>query len=320
MTDSTLYVCPAGHRHGASSTCYNQHGCRCSECRAGRAAIQRKRMKAKAYGRYQPPYDLVPAEPVREHVWMLMDFGIGYQRVAEVSGVSDTTVSRLIYGRKGGPAARQRRGEVVMQIVRASAERILAVKPDIDNMAEGRAIPARGFQRRAQALAANGWSLTSIGRRLGLSPQNFHGMMRAERVEVRTHRAMVALFDELWDEKPTAATGEQRAWVVRTKEFARKRRWLPPLAWDDIDNDIEPPVAEADEEMVDEIAVQLAMSGESVRLSPLERREAIRRLNAVKLGDGEIAARIGIAHRSVFRIRQELGLPAAVGADGRAVA
>lgn len=35
-------LCPLGHKHGATSTCYNGHGCRCVECCAARSRKKRE--------------------------------------------------------------------------------------------------------------------------------------------------------------------------------------------------------------------------------------------------------------------------------------
>ncbi len=103
------------------------------------------------------------------------------------------------------------------------------------------------------------------------------------------------------------------------RTFARARsRWL--RAPHDRSLPEHPPVPEGAEGAVDEIAIELACSGERMRLTPLERREAVSRLVAVKLNDHAIAERLHVTAKTVLRIRQELGLAAAVGADRQVVA
>lgn len=60
----------------------------------------------------------------------------------------------------------------------------------------------------------------------------------------------------------------------------------------------------------DPVAIELATEGQKVRLTPLERAEAIRRLNGRGLSDPKIAATIGCTPRAVLRIRQRVGIPA----------
>jgi hypothetical protein len=302
-------ICPDGHKHAGSSTCYIQHQCRCVPCKEAHSAMAQRRVREKAYGRFDT--GLVDAEPVREHMLLLGEFGLGYKRVAGLAGIGITAVRNVLLGRQEpGP----RYGELPKRIKRANAEAILAVKPDLSNLAAGANIPSRGFQRRAQALVRRGYSVSAVGAFLGIEPANFHGMMHRTHVFARTHLAMADLFDRLWDVEPAQTTHHERQVYSRAINYAKARRWLPPLAWDDIDSDIEPPV-QTDEGGMDEMAIELATSGEVVRLSHDERREAVTRLCLVKLNDQEIARRLHIADRTVLRIRQELGIAASVGAD-----
>jgi transcriptional regulator with XRE-family HTH domain len=304
-------VCPPDHKHGASGTCYVHHQCRCEDCSAARSKRDGTRRKLKAYGRYDA--GLVDAEPVREHILALAEFGIGYKRVAEVSGIGVTAVRNLVWGRQDpGP----RKGELQRRVKRATAEAILAVEPDVANLADGGKMPARGTHRRLQALVARGWSLSKLAERLGVQVANLSSMMQREQVFARTHRQVVALYEELWDQLPPRESWHDRAAYTRAIGYAKARRWLPPLAWDDIDTDEEPPVVETEGEEVDSIAVELACAGEIVRLTRTERRAAVTQLQAEGMSDNAIADRLHLAARSVLRIRQELGLPAAVDAGG----
>ncbi|WP_336642313.1 hypothetical protein [Microbacterium sp. MMO-56] len=268
-----------------------------------------RRLQLKAYGRYDT--GLVDADPVREHLIMLGEFGLGYKRVAAIAGLGITPVRNVIWGRQDpGP----RKGEMQKRIKRETAEAILAVKPDISLLAGGARIPARGAHRRLQALVARGWSQSKLSDRLGQGRGNFGLMMNRDHVTADLHRRVAQLFDELWDQLPPNEEWRDKIAYSRTIAYATQRRWLPPLAWDDIDNDIEPPVAveETDEEGVDvdEMAVELAISGDRVRLTPAERRECVRRLHASRWSDGRIAETIHCADRTVLRIREELGLEA----------
>jgi hypothetical protein len=277
--------------------------------------MEQRRHRLKAYGRFDT--GLVDAAPVREHLMMLGEFGMGYKRVAAIAGIGITPTRNLIWGRQDpGP----RYGELQKQVKRETAEALLAVKPSLELLAPNACIPARGVHRRVQALVARGWSQSKISERLGLHRGNFGVMMNANQVTVRRHLEVAALYEELWDQLPPHEEWRDAIAYTRARGHAKKRRWLPPLAWDDIDNDVEPPVPDDEEGGIDDVLVELAMSGDQVRLSILERREAVRRLNAAKLNDHAIAERLHINVRSVLRIRQELGLAAAVGADNQIVA
>lgn len=302
-------ICPPEHKHGETGTCYVHHQCRCEGCSKGRGQRDLVRRKAQAYGRYDT--GLVDAEPVRAHILALSEFGIGYKRIAAVSGVGRTAVRNLVWGRQDpGP----RKGELQKRVKRSTAEAILAVELDVANLAEGGKMSARGTHRRIQALVARGWSQSKLAEMLDIDRGNFGMLMQREQVFARTHRQVAALFDELWNQLPPREVWRDKIAYSRSVGYARARRWLPPLAWDDIDADEEPPVVDEVGDEVDTVAVDLACAGEQVRLSVAERRVAVTQLSEAGYADGVIAERLRLNVRSVLRIRQELGLAAAVDA------
>lgn len=302
-------TCPPEHKHAGSSTCYIQHQCRCDACMDHHSAMTVRREKLKAYGRWDS--GLVDAEPVREHMIMLGEFGLGYKRIAALAGIGVTATRNIIWGRQdSGP----RYGELQKRVKRETAEALLAVKPDVSLLAGGVVIPARGVHRRVQALVRMGWSQAKIGARVGIDSGNFWTLMKSPRVTVKYHRAIAALFDELWNVEPPRVEWRDKIAYARAIGYAKQRRWLGPLAWDDIDNDVEPPVPD-EVGGVDDVVVHLAVSGDHVRLTPAERRAAVAVLHASRLSDNAIAERLHITDRTVLRIRQELELPAALGFD-----
>jgi hypothetical protein len=300
------FICPDDHKHEAVGTCYVIHKCRCTPCRTARGAAETRRNRLKAYGRYDN--GLVDAGPVREHIHYLQSCGLGWKRIAELSGAGTTAIGSLIYGRKGGNAD-PRKGEVIKRTTREKAERILAVKPDISVLAPGALMSARGTHRRLQALVCIGWSQTKLATRLGFEMSNFGGVMLRDRVTVKLHLAAAELYEELWNTPPAHESHYDLIAFNRSRNQAKAKGWLPPLTWDDIDND-EQPTADGVVEGMDEIAIDLAMHGEPVKLTTLERREAVTQLHARRLSDQRIAATLHLDYRTVLRIRQELGLVA----------
>jgi transcriptional regulator with XRE-family HTH domain len=304
-----LNVCPADHKHGLNGTCYVGHKCRCENCRAGNRARTAARNRAKLYGRYEAPR-LVDAAPARAHVKLLSQYGMGWKQVATVAGVSVTGVNTLMYGRSEAG----RRGKMPALIHKDKAAKILAVRPNIHVLAGGALVPARGTHRRVQALVRQGWTQSKLAKRLGINGSNFTRMMNADSVTARVHLAAVNLFAQLWDQVPPHTEHHDFIAYTRATNYAKAHRWLSPLAWDDIDLDDEPAVTEPDD-TADETAIALAIAGERVRLTPEERRIAIRELHAAHLSDIAIAKRLHCADRTVLRIRKhELKLPANIAA------
>jgi transposase len=99
-----------------------------------------------------------------------------------------------------------------------------------------------GTVRRVHALVALGHTMSSLAERLGVTQQSVNNLAKIPQAYVRrsTAERIAALYDELSMHLPdeSTPTGRKNAYYART--VARKRGWLPPLAWDDIDNDATP--------------------------------------------------------------------------------
>jgi hypothetical protein len=161
-------------------------------------------------------------------------------------------------------------------------------------------VPAIGTRRRIQALMAIGWPAAEIARRLGWSHnKTLFETLGKEKVRRTTQSAVAALFDELsMTPGPSAIT----------KGRARAAGHLPPLAWDDIDRDPEPPTAEPDSrDQVDVSAVARAVAGDPPEnLRTADRREAVAELVRRRKTSPEIADRLGVTARLVERDRVTL--------------
>jgi transcriptional regulator with XRE-family HTH domain len=84
--------------------------------------------------------------------------------------------------------------------------------------------------------------MSSLAQRLGVTQQSVNNLAKIPQAYVRrsTAERIAALYDELSMQLPdeSTPTGRKNASYART--VARKRGWLPPLAWDDIDQDESP--------------------------------------------------------------------------------
>jgi DNA-binding Xre family transcriptional regulator len=292
------HVCPEGHKHGQTNTCYVNHRCRCQNCKDGCARRAAVRRKAIAYGRYVSP-QYVPTLRAVGRIRYLQSFGHNYDWIGRAAGVSPRTIWKLN----------------TFHVERCGVDieaKILSVKPDFDSLSDGHVIPSTGVRRRIQALATRGWSQRELSRRLGLHADNVSKFMYGEQVQMRTHRKVSALYEELWDLPAPAATRYERQQASRVKNHARALGWVPPMGWDDIDTDPEPPAADVQgEPFVDDVKVAHALSGENKHgLNYDEKRAAVRIGHSRRWSDPLIAERIGIAQETVQRIRGELDLPA----------
>lgn len=304
--------CPADHAHAANSACYFQHRCGCTDCLKAQNAREALRRRQKAYGTYTRGY--VDAEPVREHLNYLRANGMGARTIESIAGIPRITIAGIIWGRPGQQPAKKVRP--------TTASKLLAVQPKLELLADHAIIDARGTRRRLQALARCGWTAPALTARSAtpITATALARLFTADRVTARNARLVVALYDAVWDQQPPMATPTQRAMSQRTADRARRRHWAVPLAWDDIDTDEKPAPVRAPRsttaptikrnDTVDEIAIELALSGQEVRLTPAERRACVLRLHAKQYSDGLIADTLHCASKTIERIRDELDLPA----------
>ena len=202
---------------------YHLEKCRCPDCTQAARDYENNRYRAIAYGRWQP---FVDAEPVRQHIRALGEFGIGWIRAAKLAGVSTGGVSKILYGDRP-------RGLAPTKRVRPeTALKILAVEPTLANLGTRTPIDGTGTRRRLQALVAKGWTQSELARRLGADRANFARTIVSDLVEAGTARAALALYDELWRLDPVEH-GVPAHRAAHARRLAEAKRWAPIGAWDD---------------------------------------------------------------------------------------
>lgn len=202
---------------------YKLDGCRCYPCGFADSQYRDRRRRAIAYGTWQPYVD---AEPAREHVRTLQEFGLGWKRIAHLAGVPNSTMWKLLYG------ARQRGMAPSKRIRPETAQKILAVEPRLDLLGTRIPVDATGTRRRLQALTAGGWPQAQLAARLGIHPSNYCTMLARPQVNIGTARASAALYDELWNADP-ANHGVHPQGISRARNYAKNHGWAPVGAWDD---------------------------------------------------------------------------------------
>lgn len=184
-------------------------------------AYANRRNRLKAYGRWQPQV-FIDSNRARDHIRMLNQADISIDRVAALSGLARSTLSRILYHQP--------------HTIRPETEQqILAIRPAPENRDPGRFIDATGTRRRLQALVAVGWSLRALAPRLGMTHPNVTKIANGERglVWPDTARAITALYDQLWDQTPPQTTKAERISYSKARATAAQRGWVVPLAWDD---------------------------------------------------------------------------------------
>lgn len=238
-------ICPPDHNHAESLVCYNLHKCRCTPCSQHRSETDSRRQKDKAYGRYDR--SLTDAGPVREHMLMLNEYGIGYRRVAMIAGIGNTSARNIIWGRQDpGP----RKGETLKHVKRETAEKILAIQPSLDLLADPVSVPAMPYIRMVKALVAVGWSQAKIAAELGMTKANFDCVRRYDdashknrvRISAGTARAIVAIYEKWSTQRPPETEWRDKIAASRSSRHAAERGWPLPMDWEAVDNDFSRPV------------------------------------------------------------------------------
>lgn len=261
----------------------------------GRDYARRRKLAADPAARQPgvPPVGYVHAAPVRAHLADLKSGGISTVTAAALAGV---TRHRLVSVASG----------VDRFIQRGHALAIMRIHTHPEDAEDRAMISAHGSKRRVQALVALGWRLGEIAEWLDCHQSELSNLIHpANRtVSGRRHRQIAAMFRERCMTVPDTPS----PWSLSR---ASRERWVPPLAWDDIDRDERPAVCSATspKETIDHIAVELALSGQKVKLRRADRMEAVRIGHGRRWSDRKIARVTGIIEKSVFRIRCDLGLP-----------
>lgn len=221
-------------KHGSRYT-YVHHKCRCDACTKANTEYGRKYNLTKAHHYWNPhlpatPTDLVDAEPARQHVKRLSQAGIGEPRTAELAGTTRSTINRLLRGDTNQPTPTQK-------LPRDTADRILAVEISVRSYSGGAQIPATGTRRRLQALVHVGYPMTTLARLLGIHYNTCVNLVNAHgETTFRTAVKVAGLYTKLWDKPPVAVTAPQKRAVSQARNYARKRGYAPPLAWNNIDD------------------------------------------------------------------------------------
>lgn len=258
------------HEHGGMKNTRCQH----PECRIA----ARRWYKRWRYDNSHGLTRLVDAEPARLHIFTLIGRDWSLRSIAGAAGVGPETLSKVT------------KDQSKMQ--RVIAQRVLAVDPNqVPSKASPQTgepfVPKLGAMRRIQAMLWLGHSYESQRIQGGVNTKMvLHQQGRW--ITRTTHDKIAKLYEELSNREGTSK---------HAKTWARKRGYLPPAAWDDIDVDPDPTMKDVplhEETEIDEAAVLRRMNGDRVRLSKVDAAEVVRRLLALRWSKLEIERLTGL--------------------------
>lgn len=265
-------------KHGTANR--YSYGCRCAPCTQAATRADAERKLDRLAGRPRS----VPSGPVTEHVRALMARGLTTWQIGRESGVEPSTVRRLAKGQKTTWSR--------------TAQRLLAVPLDV-RVSLGD-VPSLGAVRRIRALYALGHFNHVIAAEAGISRDAVCALAGGKwpTIKVAMDDGVRAAYDKL--SMATGTSGKTRCW-------AEKHGWAPPLAWDEdaIDDpngmphtDAPAPAATEGENVADRW-----LHGESVVLGPEDRKQVIQHLfEWTQLTKEQIAGRVEMTPAAVEQV------------------
>jgi hypothetical protein len=168
-------------------------------------------------------------------------------------------------------------------------------------------VPNAGTQRRLHALNAVGHTWKSIGQRLGLSIQSVREIAGLSTQHpwtlcyIDTARKVEELYEEWWNVYP-AGTAAHRA-----RLSAKRKGFLPPLAWDDetIDDPQATPAPLDGAAVIDAVAIKRVVDGGTAELSEAEKDEVVKVMLRQGLSHTMIRKRLPVGGARIQRLVNE---------------
>lgn len=261
-----------------------------AHCKCGRCQRQRRHIyKLRDQGRYVR----VPATEALAAIDWMMSLGYNGPAVGSACGIKPSTAT--------GWLVRRRRGEDIKFGPAAAYKIVNAGQPTIGRAAAE--IP----RRKLQALACLGWGVKELNRIMlgnGILPE---GDSRVTMYRVRSHDItalrvpLLTAINEIYLRLNMHQAPSDRH-HNGTRNAALRRGWVPPAAWDDIDDPECRPdtrgTASRHRTDVDEIAIERACAGDlpaGFKLTTAERRIIVSELRHRGIPDQEITRRTKIA-------------------------
>lgn len=196
--------------HG-TRTGYSTHGCKCDKCRTFNTQEQRKVRRLQAFGRYDK---FVPAKEVRDILLILQGAGVTLGQVAIETGLTRYGLTLIAEGKTS-------------RALRTTLEKVRDLKPEplLYGDADTK-VDCTGAVRRIQALCAIGYTLTELAAELGLDRGNLAKYTDGQHRRMGRARVLLVhdMYERLWNQPKSNK---------RALNWARKRGWAPPMAWDD---------------------------------------------------------------------------------------
>lgn len=210
-----------------------RRGCKCRKCTDGVTAAVRKARYLRNTGRGL----MTAPDKAATRIALLRALGMPDREICKAAGIGEDALYRIV-----------KRGT---RILRSTETRILGVAPPQGGTpGSGTVVPGLGTVRRLRALAADGWTATELGLRVGKHKQ-FIVYLQNSKLDSRVRLWVADYVRELHaslDGQTPEGAGIAPHIASRTRLLAAKKGWVASGYWDpeDFDNpDFTPITTEA---------------------------------------------------------------------------
>ena len=246
----------------------------CPPCHEASRRYQRVRPHLHALGK--PPR--VPVGEVAYRNFVTLAARMTVTEIETATGISDSQISNVL---KNGPTAN------TLRRTRAKYEAI-----DVAAILDAH-LSHIGTVRRVQALHAIGYTTGQLARETGMCSDALVTLRERAKWSSATTRRKVADAYERLHMKPQRRRDK---YAARFYNLAAANGWLPPLMWDDIDDENEQPKVckmERTRDEIDHAVVERILAGDTLPATRAERQEVMRRWIARGWPTNELERRTG---------------------------
>lgn len=163
------------------------------------------------------PRGYVPAGPIRERLLELNRAGFSWRAISEMTGLTEQGLYHI--------------RDTYKRVQVGTAQKVMRI-PSPEPFSGDGIVSAVGSHRRVRALQALGWTQRELESRLGWGHRRLGVILGRSKIAAKNAKAISDLYDQL-----SMTTGPSE----KTRRWAKKLGFVPPLAWDDIDDPDEIP-------------------------------------------------------------------------------
>lgn len=206
-------------KHGSAGY---RRGCRCTDCRAGVAARERRRYRDRTLGR--DTRNRTP-QAAMQALAKLRDTGMSWPDIEAATGIGTRNLQQLAAGER-------------VYITAVTEHAITRALNGDTRLAPTTRVPATGAARRIQGLNLLGWNMRDIAKEAGVSVDTISRVAhnRSSNLQHAMNQAITAATKALVRRRPP-----EGRYAAGTRTRARQHGWTPLMEWDDIDNPHEQP-------------------------------------------------------------------------------